>query len=133
MPQTPGTYEFRLFLNYGYTRAATSATVTVTAPAPQPAPAPAPAATLTVSTTSAAPGAPVTLTLANGPGGATDWLALATSGSPNTSYVRFVGFAGSPTGTWTVYMPQTPGTYEFRLFLNYGYTRAATSSPVTVQ
>jgi hypothetical protein len=30
-------------------------------------------------------------------------------------------------------MPTTPGTYEFRLFLNNGYTRAATSPTVTVQ
>jgi hypothetical protein len=135
MPQTLGTYEFRLFLNYGYTRAATSATVTVTTPAPdpEPEPEPAPVATLTLSTASAAPGAPVTVTLANGPGGATDWLALAAVGSPNTSYVTFVGFASSPSGNWTVGMPQTPGTYEFRLFLNYGYTRAAASPPVTVQ
>ena len=29
-------------------------------------------------------------------------------------------------------MPSTPGTYEFRLFLNNGYTRAATSPPITV-
>jgi hypothetical protein len=29
-------------------------------------------------------------------------------------------------------MPTTPGTYEFRLFLENGYTRAATSPPVTV-
>jgi hypothetical protein len=29
-------------------------------------------------------------------------------------------------------MPSTPGTYEFRLFLNNGYTLAATSPPVTV-
>jgi hypothetical protein len=74
----------------------------------------------------------VTVTLANGPGGATDWLALATVGSPNTSYT-WIGFASSPSGTWTVNMPQTPGTYEFRLFLNYGYTRAATSAPVSIQ
>jgi hypothetical protein len=33
---------------------------------------------------------------------------------------------------WTVTMPSAPGTYEFRLFLNNGYTRAATSPPVTV-
>jgi hypothetical protein len=29
-------------------------------------------------------------------------------------------------------MPMTPGNYEFRLFRNGGYTRAATSPPVTV-
>jgi hypothetical protein len=30
-------------------------------------------------------------------------------------------------------MPQAPGTYEFRLYLNYGYAQAAVSMPVTVQ
>ena len=29
-------------------------------------------------------------------------------------------------------MPNTPGTYEFRLFLNNGYTLAATSPPIAV-
>ena len=33
---------------------------------------------------------------------------------------------------WTVPMPSTPGTYEFRLFNNNGYTRVATSPTVTV-
>jgi len=36
------------------------------------------------------------------------------------------------TRTWTFTMPNTPGTYEFRLFPNNGYTVAATSPPITV-
>src|SRR5262249_61565353 len=77
-------------------------------------------------------GAGVTATLRNGLGGASDWLALAATGAPNTSYLQwtYVG-SGVTTRTWTVTMPTTPGTYEFRLFLN-GYTRAATSPAVTV-
>jgi hypothetical protein len=127
MPTTAGTYEFRLFLNNGYTRAATSPTVTVqsgTTTAP----------TLTVNTTTAAPGAAVTVTLTGGLGGSTDWLALAATTAPDTSYVQYtyVG-AGVTTRSWTVTMPTTAGTYEFRLFLNNGYTRAATSPTVTVQ
>ena len=124
MPTTPGTYEFRLFLNNGYTRAATSPPVTVTAGvSPQ----------LTVSTTAATAGSPVTVTLTGGYGGATDWLALASTTAPNTSYVQYIYVgAGVTTRTWTVNMPATPGTYEFRLFLNNGYTRATTSPPVTV-
>jgi subtilisin family serine protease len=215
MPSTPGPYEFRLFFNNGYTRAATSPTVTVSAavsavpaigslsPARASAgsgaftltvngtgfvttsevrwnglarattfvsstqlrasiaggdvatpgtadvtvfsPAPgggtsaplaftiAPAPVLTVSTATAAPGSSVTVTLTNGPGGAFDWLGLASTTAANTSYVTFtyVG-SGVTSRTWTVMMPWTPGTYEFRLFLNNGYTRAATSPPVTV-
>ena len=56
------------------------------------------------------------------------------SSAPNSSYVTFtyVG-TGVTTRTWTVTAPTTPGTYEFRLFLNNGYTRVATSPTVTVQ
>ena len=215
-PAAAGTYEFRLFLNNGYTRAATSPAITVfTAPPPVPAvtsiapttvvagaagftltvngsgftsssvvnwngsprattlvsstqlttsitaadvlmvgsaqvsvstPAPGggtsasatltivPAPTLTVSTTTAAPGASVTVTLSGGLGGASDWIALAPTSAPNTTYGAYVYIgSGVTTRTWTVAAPSTPGTYEFRLFLNNGYTRAATSATVTVQ
>ncbi len=215
MPATPGAYEFRLFLNNGYTRAATSPAVTVSAgingvpvltslsPARTSAgtaaftltvngtgfattsevrwngiardttfvsamqlrasidagdvaaagtaqmtvfsPAPgggtsapltftiAPPPALTVSTTTAAPGSSVTVTLTNGLGGLYDWLGFTTTTAPNTSYITFVYIGGGTTSrTWTVTMPSTPGTYEFRLFLNNGYVRAATSPTVTV-
>jgi subtilisin family serine protease len=123
MPATPGTYEFRLFLNNGYVIGATSPPVTVTAGAP----------TLSVSTTTAAPGASVTVTLAGGYGGSTDWLALASTSASNTSYIQYIYVgAGVTSRTWTVTMPTAPGTYEFRLFLNNGYTRVATSPAVTV-
>ena len=121
MPATPGAYEFRLLLNGGLTRAATSPPVTVFA------------AALTVSTTSVSPGGSVTVTLTNGPGGSTDWLVLAAVGAPDSSVLQwtYVG-AGVTSRAWTVAMPATPGNYEFRLLLNGGYTRAATSAPVAV-
>jgi subtilisin family serine protease len=119
----PGTYEFRLFTG-GYNRLATSAPITATAGTPP---------VLTVSATTAARGTPVTVTLTNGYGGAYDWLALAVSGSPTTSYVQYTYVGGNvTTRTWTVTMPNTPGSYEFRLFPNNGYTVAATSPPITV-
>jgi subtilisin len=88
---------------------------------------------ISVNATAVAPGASVTMTLTNGYGGAQDWLALASTNAANSSYITFtyVG-AGVTTRTWTVTMPATPGTYEFRLFPNNGSTRAATSPPVTV-
>ena len=93
----------------------------------------APPPVLAVSATTATSGTTVTVTLTNGLGGAYDWLAFASTSAPNTSYNTFV-YVGNAvtTRTWTVTMPQTPGTYEFRLFLNNGYTRVATSPPVTV-
>src|SRR5205085_2576649 len=81
-----------------------------------------------------APGGAVTATLTGGFGGGGDWLTLAAAGTPNTSYLQWV-YVGSAvtTRTWTVTMPATAGTYEFRLLLNNGYTRVATSAPVTVK
>jgi hypothetical protein len=215
MPLAPGTYEFRLFQNNGYTRLATSPPVTVT-PGPNPTPTitslspsakpvgsaafaltvnganftpvstvlwngsprsttfvsatqltaaidavdvaavgtaqvsvftPAPGGgtssslpfainpppVLELSATTVTPGSMVTVTLTYGLGGPFDWIALAASTAPDTSYLNYVYVgSGNVTRTWTVAMPTTPGTYEFRLFLNNGYTRAAVSPVVTV-
>jgi hypothetical protein len=128
-PGTVGTYEFRLYKQGSFVRLATSPTVTVTGPPP-------PSPTLAVSQTTVAPGSPVTATLSNSPGGASDFLALAASGATDTSYLQSVIIgAGITTRTWTVTMPATPGTYEVRLFVvvNGAATRAATSPTVTVQ
>jgi hypothetical protein len=123
-PSAAGTYEFRLFANNGYSRLATSPPINVTA-APPPA--------LSVSAASVAGGSPVTVTLTNGLGGSTDWLALAATGAANTNYLQWVYVGtGVTTRTWTVTMPMAAGTYEFRLFLNNAYTRGATSPAVTV-
>lgn len=119
-----GTFEFRLFLNNGYTRVATSAPVVVTEGPPP---------VLTVNTTTAAPGTPITVTLTNGRGGTADWMSFAPTSAANNSYLQFVYVgSGVTTRTWTVTAPSTPGTYEFRLFLNNSYTRAATSATITV-
>jgi hypothetical protein len=122
MPTAGGMFEFRLFLDGGYVRAATSPAVNVAVVAP----------VLTVNTTSALPGGMVTVTLTGGAAGSTDWLALAAVGAPNTSYLQwtYVG-AGVTTRTWAIAMPATAGSYEFRLFLNNGYTRVATSPTIT--
>ena len=88
---------------------------------------------LAVSTTSVAGGSALTVTLTNGLGGLADWLALAAVGAANNSYLHFTYVGqGVSTRTWTVIAPATPGTYEFRLFENNGYTRLATSPAVTV-
>ena len=74
------------------------------------------------------------MTLTNGAGGAQDWLSLqATSALDNGTGLAWtwVG-AGVTTRSWTVTMPTTPGTYEFRLYPNNTYNRAATSPSVTV-
>jgi len=89
---------------------------------------------LTVNTSLVARGGLVTVTLTGGLGGATDWLAFAPTSASDSGYVAWIYVGGGvTTRTWTITAPTTPGTYEFRLFLNDGFTRAATSPTVTVQ
>jgi hypothetical protein len=119
---TPGTAQVTVFSptpGGGTSAAAAFSTV------PQP--------TLTVNATTVAPGTSVTVTLTNGLGGPWDWLALAPTSASDISYITFTLVGGGVTNrTWTVAMPSTPGTYEFRLYPNNSYTRIATSPPVTV-
>jgi RHS repeat-associated protein len=83
-----------------------------------------------VNATLVEPSATVTLGLANVPSGSYHWLALAVSGAPATSYLqwRYVGSGAD----WTVTMPSTEQGYEFRFFLNNGYTLLLASPTVTV-
>jgi hypothetical protein len=129
-PMTPGTYTARLFTN-GWTELATSDPVTVQAQ------------TLTISITATpmtvSSGAPITVTV-NGPGRVNDWVGLVEAGSPDTSYIAWQYLDGSTslpatgltTATLQFVAPMTPGTYTARLFTN-GWTRIATSTPITVQ
>jgi hypothetical protein len=89
---------------------------------------------LSISSAIASPGQTVTVTLTNGLGGTTDWLALALVGSPDNVYSAwtYVG-AGVTSRTWTVTMPAAAGHYEFRLFRQASFVRAATSPPVEVR
>src|SRR5205085_8999419 len=92
-----------------------------------------PAPVLTVNTTSVPAGGSVTMTLTGGIGGGSDWLGFARTGTPETSYLQYIYIGlNISTRTWTITVPTTPGTYEFRLYLNNGFVRAATSPTITV-
>jgi hypothetical protein len=54
-------------------------------------------------------------------------------GDPNGTYLKWrnVG-TGNITLAWTVNMPATTGTYEFRLFRGGTFTRIATSPAISV-
>ena len=97
------------------------------------APAAAVTASITVSATTAPPGGSITATLSNSPGGSPDWLALAAVGTPSTNYLQWVYVgAGVTNRTWTIALPNAAGSYEFRLYLNNGFTVAARSPAVSV-
>ena len=83
------------------------------------------------SSLSVAPGATVAVRIVGAPGNARDWVSLSAAGSGNSSYLAWQYVPLS--GTMSFKMPSTGGTYEFRLFLNNGYNRLATSATVTVR
>ena len=129
-----GSYEFRLFSNNTYTRVTTSATVVI-----------APLDAQVVVNGAVSPdvvtvpaGSLVTVTIANGPGNPTDWVALAAVGSADATNVdwRYLNgttvppSSGLSVATVTFAVPVTPGTYEVRFFANNTYARIATSGHV---
>jgi hypothetical protein len=129
MPAVGGTYEFRLFAAGGYTRLATSAPVTVTG------------AILSVTPATVAAGGSITvawqgITSATG----MDWIGVYRTGQNNANFTKwfYVGTCGlgpgtaKASGSCTVTMPTTPGTYVLRLFRNGGYAQLATSDSVNV-
>jgi hypothetical protein len=129
-PMTPGTYNFRFFANNTYTKLATSVTVTVDA-----------TTTLTLSATTVHPGDTITVTVGNGPGTIADWVALSPASAPDSTYVAWEYLSGSvmlppaalTSATLQFVAPATPGTYNFRFYLNNTFTKLATSATVTVQ
>src|SRR5215472_13107723 len=105
-------------------------TLTITGPA------------LAVSSTQALPRGPLTRTVTNRSGNPNDYPVLPPLGAPDTTRSPFtylgaavtyiyVG-AGVTTKTWTVSLPATLGSYEFRLYYNNTYTRLASSPALTI-
>src|SRR5439155_642702 len=126
-----GTYTAQFLVNDTFTVLATSANITVQLPPP----------TITVTPTSVAPGAMVTVTVTNGPGGATDWVAVCPVGAPDTGYISGLYLNGSKTApatgvtnaTFQFTMPTTPGLYNLRFFPNNSTTLLAASATITVE
>jgi probable HAF family extracellular repeat protein len=89
--------------------------------------------TTTVSTDQAsyAPGSTITVTYAGMPGYANDWIALASAGAANTSYVAYVATGGQSSGTATFTAPAL-GTYVARAFPQNTYARLAESATFSV-
>ncbi len=123
-PAAGGDYEFRYFLEDGFSRTARSNTVTVSG-----------ASTYMVTTpqSSVAPGGALSVSW-TAPAGrpATDWVGLFRIGIPNTAFGWWQYTNGAPSGTFTLAAPGEAGEYEFRYLLEDGFTDAARSGAVTV-
>ena len=95
---------------------------------------------ITLTTPTVAVGATISFTVNNGPGNPTDWVALALSTAPDSSYVRWLYLngmnvppaSGMASASLQMAAPAVPGTYTIRLYSNNTYTRLATSATITV-
>jgi len=98
------------------------------------------AVTVTVSPATVIPGGLITVTVAGGPGNVNDWVGLVEASSPDSNYAAWqylnglqtLPLVGVTSATLHFVAPLTEGTYTARLFAN-GWTKLATSNPVTVQ
>ena len=96
--------------------------------------------TVTAGPSTVAPGGIITVTVANGPGNARDWVGLYTVTGADTPSISWWYLNGARTvpaqplteATLVFTAPTTPGTYQVRFFANDGYTRLATSATITV-
>jgi RHS repeat-associated protein len=88
--------------------------------------------TMDLSTTSAAPGDTVAVTLGGVSAGGVYWLALARSGAPLKTYSKWIQVTPSSGGfVWNVTMPSFAGNYEVRLF-GAGFSLQRTSAAISV-
>jgi hypothetical protein len=91
------------------------------------------AATLTATPTTVPIGGPVTATWSDIPTPlGSDWITLATPGSPLTSYITFRRPNGAASGSMLYEFPMQAGTYELRYLANNTYTLVAASNTFTV-
>lgn len=134
MASAAGNYEWRFFANNGFTRLATSGVVTK------------PSAALTVNGVAAPgtaltqPSGTATIGVTNGLGYG-DWVGLYRVGSADSPSISWQYLSGTHTApnpgpfsaTLTFVMPVQSDLYEFRFFAGNGYTRLATSGPVSSQ
>jgi hypothetical protein len=138
MPTTAGNYEVRLFYNNGYTILATSNQITVAG-----------GSTATISApSSACASCNVTVSWSgvSNPTN-TDWIGVYPAGAGSDpasidnerlgwvyddSCTQIPGTTTLASGSCSVTMPSTAGSYEVRLFYSNGYTILGTSNQITV-
>ena len=112
----------------------TALTLTLTALAAQSSP------SITVTPAAIGPDETVTVTIANGPGNPTDWVALYPAGAPNPAYLDWKYLNGSRTApssgvtgaALTFALPTTPGAYDLRFYANNDFILLGSATATVV-
>lgn len=127
----PGFYSWQVYAYSG--SGAYIIWLQVPAAAPQPTPTPTVQYALTATPNSVVAGAQVKVDF-TAPSGRpeNDWVGLFKVGDPDTSYLTWGYTKGLPAGYFNFVMPNQTGQFEFRYFLENGYTLVARSNTVQV-
>jgi len=126
LPATEGKYEFRSFVNDGYTLLCKSAVVDIKIIINN-------KALINVPSPLAVTGSEMTISYSEFPGNAKDWIGLYSTSAGDKQAVSWQYTNGKKNGTMVFKLPVTEGKYEFRSFVNDGYTLLCKSGIVTLQ
>ncbi|TYQ17775.1 UNVERIFIED_CONTAM: copper amine oxidase-like protein [Acetivibrio alkalicellulosi] len=121
-PLEKGQYDFRIFLDAGYTLVGRSQTITVEDHQPS----------IAISHTKVPPGYKVTATYTNGQPLDAAWIGFYKKESDNRSYISHQYTKGNTSGIYEISAPNTSGEYEFRIFRDGGYYILGKSGTLTV-
>lgn len=117
-----GTYRARMFYYNGYMLIGQSATTfTITGAA----------ATVTTNATTYTTNDPIMVSWTGLAGSTTDWISIASSGSSDYAFIRWVYTGGTVNGS-TTFAALQPGTYVARSYNYNNYVKVAESVPFTI-
>ena len=130
-----GTYQARYFKN-GYSRQAVSSNITVTTAGGGGGGGGTTTSTFSLVATPsvATPGGTISVryTVPTGRETSRDWIGMYRFNESDIAYMTYVYAPGNAQGTVSFTAPSENGTYQFRYFLDNGYSRVAVSNNVTI-
>ena len=136
MPEEPGQYQLRMFVDDTYTVIAESETFEVIAATQEETDESTDVSqyntTLELETDAAFPDELITVNYYNAPGNETDWIGIYEVGDTEGYIIDWLYTDGSETGSVDFYAPYDPGNYIFRFFPNDTFDIIAESDPFAV-
>ena len=122
-PRDFGEYHFRVFKDRGYDLAYKGHTIIVEQYRPE----------FTLSGQTFRPYETITVTYTDGPLETDAWIGFYRADDPNDTFVTFIELKHLSDRTYSVKAPSEKGAYNFRIFLDNGYTMVGKSAEVTVR
>ncbi len=136
MPEEPGQYQLRMFVDDTYTGIAESEIFEVIAASQdgtdEPIDLPEYDTTLEIDTDAVFPDELITVSYFNAPGYETDWIGIYEVGDTDGYIIDWLYTDGSENGSVDFYAPYEPGNYVFRFFPNDTFDIIAESDPFAV-